>query len=45
MSQAGWFISIIIALGRQRQKNHELEASLDYIARAYFKKTKKEITI
>jgi hypothetical protein len=31
MSQVWWHMIVIIALGRQRQENHEFKSSLGYI--------------
>jgi hypothetical protein len=35
------FIPIIVALGRQKQEDHEFEPSLDYIGRTCLKKERK----
>jgi hypothetical protein len=37
MSQVYWCMFVIPALGRIRKKDHEFEASLDYIVRHYLK--------
>jgi hypothetical protein len=38
MSWVWWYTSVIPALGRLRQENHEFQGSLGYIARPYVKK-------
>jgi hypothetical protein len=35
-----WLLSVIAALGRLRQENHEFKANLVYIERSYLRKTK-----
>jgi hypothetical protein len=40
--QRWWLSSIIPALGRLKQEDHEFEASLNYIVRPCFKTKRKE---
>jgi hypothetical protein len=43
-SQVWWYTPTIPALGWVRQKDHKLEASLDYLVRSFLKKKKKKTT-
>lgn len=44
-SKSWWCMPVVLALGRQRQKDCMFEADLGYIARPWFKKTKQEFKL
>jgi hypothetical protein len=43
-SQVWWYMSVIPALGRLRQEDHEFSVSLDYIVRPGLKNQKKKVS-